>query len=253
MPEVLAFFQQGPAVEAIGIGSFGPIDLHRESAGYGRITSTPKLEWRNYDIVAAVQTAFGAPVGFDTDVDAAALAEGRWGAGKDVRDFVYLTIGTGIGGGAIVNGAAAHGLAHSEMGHTPVPHDRTRDPFPGCCPYHGDCLEGLASGPALQARWGTPADLLPADHPAWELEAHYLALGLSSLVYAFSPRRLLLGGGVMRQAHLFDLIRRELARLVNGYVCVGEVLPPQLGQQAGVLGGLVLAEQALARGADTPR
>lgn len=230
---------------AVGIGAFGPVDLDRQSPTFGYITSTPKAGWRNFDLAGAARSGLGVPVGFDTDVNAAALAESRWGAARGARDFLYMTIGTGIGGGAVVNGQVLHGLAHTEMGHLRIPHDPARDPYPGCCPFHQDCLEGLASGPAMQARWGVPARELPADHPAWELEAHYLSLGLANLALTLSPQRILLGGGVMQQPRLFDLIREELARVLGGYVRHGDVLPPQLGSRAGVLGGLVLAEQAL--------
>lgn len=237
-------------VHAVGIASFGPIDLNRASPTYGYITSTPKLEWRNFDIAGVVRRALNVLVAIDTDVNAAALAETRWGAAQGLSDSLYLTVGTGIGGGAIVHGSVLHGMLHPEMGHIRIPHDLARDPYPGCCPYHGDCLEGLASGPAMAARWGAKAQELPPDHAAWELEAHYLALALATWVCTLSPKRVLLGGGVMQQTRLFDLIRTELARLLNGYIRASEILdrieyfigPPKLGSQAGVLGALVLAE-----------
>lgn len=242
-------------LRAVGIGSFGPIDLHSTSAKFGYVTSTPKAGWQNYNLAGTVRDALGIPVGFDTDVDAAALGEARWGAAQNLTDFLYLTIGTGIGGGAIINGRVLHGLVHPEMGHIRVPHDLARDPYPGGCPYHGDCLEGLASGPAMQARWGKAAQDLPPDHEAWTLEAHYLALGLSNWVLTLSPQRILLGGGVLRQSHLFNRIRHDLVALLNGYVQATEIMrdidqyvvPPLLGGRAGVLGGLVLAEQAYTR------
>lgn len=237
--EVIQFFRQHDPVTALGIGSFGPIDR-----AAGRITSTPKLAWRDFDLVRTLRSALGVPVGFDTDVNAAALAEARWGAASRISDFVYVTVGTGIGGGALVSGWLLHGTTHAEMGHLRIPHDRARDPFPGCCPYHGDCLEGLASGPAIQSRWAATPESLPPGHPAWRLEAHYLALGIANLACTLAPQRILLGGGVMQQAHLFDLIRAELPELLNGYVRVPEVIPPQLGSRAGVLGALILAEHA---------
>jgi fructokinase len=192
------------------------------------------------------------PIGFDTDVNAAALGEAQWGAAQSFSDFLYLTIGTGIGGGAVVNGQVLHGLLHPEMGHIRIPHDFNRDPYPGCCPFHGDCLEGLASGPALQQRWGVPPEDLLANHSAWALEAHYLALGLANWVCTLSPTCILLGGGVMRQECLFAMIRENLARLLNGYVRAKElmenlnqyVIPPRLGNRSGIIGALVLAEQA---------
>ena len=174
-------------LQAVGIGSFGPVDLSPSSPTFGHITSTPKIAWQNFNFVGAVRAAFDVPIGFDTDVNAAALGEARWGAAQSVSDFVYLTVGTGIGGGVIVNGQLLQGLVHPEMGHIRIPHDRQRDHYPGSCPFHGDCLEGLASGPAIQERWGKPAPELAIDHPAWALEAHYLALGLANWVCSCRP------------------------------------------------------------------
>ena len=239
-------------LQAVGIGSFGPVDLSPSSPTFGCITSTPKSGWQNYDFAGAVRRALGVPVGFDTDVDAAALGEARWGAAQSVSDFLYLTVGTGIGGGAIVNGQIVHGLIHPEMGHIRIPHDWQRDPYSGCCPFHGDCLEGLASGPAMEKRWGTPAAELAVDHAAWALEAHYLALGLANWVCSLSPKRMVLGGGVMQQQWLFPLIRAELVTILNGYILSNDltenvdhyVVPPKLGNRAGIAGALVLAEQA---------
>jgi len=239
----------GRELKAVGIGSFGPVDLNPSSSTYGFITSSPKQRWRNFDFAGTVTRALNVPVAFETDVDAAALGEARWGAGQGLSDFVYLTVGTGIGGGALVNGRILHGLVHTEMGHIRVPRDRAADPFDGCCPYHGDCLEGLASGPAIEVRWGKRATELPAEHPAWELEAEYLALALANWVCTLSPQRFLLGGGVMSQPHLFPLIRTKLQSLMNGYICAQEltsgmdafVVPPGLGDRAGVLGALALA------------
>ena len=251
---VAAFFREhaGTPIDAVGIASFGPVDLDRASPTYGHITSSPKLDWRHFDLAGAVGRALHVPVGFDTDVNGAALGEGRWGAAQGISDFIYLTVGTGIGGGAVVHGELVHGLVHPEMGHIRVPHDFAKDPFPGGCPYHQDCLEGLATGPAMQTRWGKPAQDLPADHPAWALEAHYLALGLSNWVCTLSPRRIVMGGGVMQQQQLFPMVRRELVRLLNGYIRAAAlideidqyVVPPQLGNRAGVLGAIALAEAA---------
>jgi fructokinase len=248
--KVVGFFRQHTAT-AIGIASFGPVDPDPASPTYGYITSTPKAGWANCDLAGAIQRALRVPVGFDTDVNGAILGEARWGAARGLDDAVYITIGTGVGGGALVGGRVIHGLVHPEMGHLKIPHD-LRDSFPGNCPYHAGCLEGLASGPALQARWGKPARELPPDHPAWPLEAHYIALGLMNLTVALSPRRFLLGGGVMQQPHLFALIREDFARLLNGYVRHRDILdrldeyiqPPQLAPHSGVLGALVLAEMA---------
>lgn len=242
------FFRAQPRVAAIGIGSFGPIDLHRDSPTYGYITTTPKPGWRNTDLVGAIRRALDVPVEFETDVNAAALGEHRWGAARGLDTFIYLTIGTGIGGGGLVSGKLMHGLIHPEMGHIRLPHDFARDPFPGVCPFHGDCLEGLASGPAIEKRWGARAETLPPDHPAWQLQAHYLALALVNYICTLSPQRIILGGGVMEQAQLFPLIRREVVQLLNGYIQSPAIIenidtyivPPALGARAGILGALAL-------------
>lgn len=250
LAQMLAFFQPY-RLAAIGIGSFGPISLHRGAPDYGFITTTPKPGWAQADIVGPIRQALKVPVGFDTDVNVAALGEWRWGAGHGLDTFIYLTIGTGIGGGGISNGRLMHGLLHPEMGHIRLPRDQEVNAFAGICPFHGDCLEGLACGPAMRARWGASAESLPADHPAWELEARYLALACVSFMCILSPQRIILGGGVMQQRHLFTLIRREVLNLLNGYIQSPVVLqdidsyivPPALGNQAGVLGALALAEQ----------
>lgn len=243
LPQVIDFFKQHQ-VRAIGIASFGPLDLNT-----GYITSTPKTVWADFNLVGAIKDALPVPVELDTDVNGAVLAEARWGGARGLQDAVYITIGTGIGGGALVGGHVIHGLLHPEMGHLRIPHD-PHDPFRGNCSYHGDCFEGLASGPALKARWGKPAHELPRDHPAWLLEAHYIALALTNLAVTLSPRRFLLGGGVMDQEQLLPIIRREFLALLKGYVRHSDILDkdyigrPQLREKAGVLGALVLAEQA---------
>jgi fructokinase len=237
---------------AVGIASFGPVDLDPTSSTYGHITTTPKPGWAQTDIVGPVRQALDLPVGFDTDVNGAALGEHRWGAALGLDTFIYLTIGTGIGGGGMVGGELIHGLVHPEMGHIRLPHDREADPFPGICGFHGDCLEGLASGPALEARWGQPADTLPPDHPAWLLEAHYLALALVNFICTLSPQRIIVGGGVMNQPQLFPLVRVEMLELLNDYVQAPEMLDqvdryivaPGLGARAGVLGAIALAARA---------
>jgi fructokinase len=232
----------GVGLRGVGIGSFGPVDLNADSPTWGYITSTPKAEWRDFDLAGAIGRALGLPVRFDTDVNAAVLGEARWGAARDVSDCLYLTIGTGIGGGAIVSGRLLHGLTHPEMGHIRVPRDSV-DSFAGTCPYHGDCLEGLASGPAIEARWGVKAEELAPDHPAWALEARYVALGIASYVCTLSPERILVGGGVMRRAQLYPMIEAEVARVLAGYVAkIPSIIPPQLGDRAGVLGALALAD-----------
>jgi fructokinase len=242
----------GP-LAGIGVASFGPLDPNPGSATYGYITATPKPGWSDFDFVSAVRERFDGPVGFDTDVNGAALGEWRWGAAVGLDTFIYLTIGTGIGGGGLVNGRLMHGLIHPEMGHIRIPHDLERDPFPGSCPFHGDCLEGLANGPAMEKRWGQRAETLPIDHPAWDLEAHYLALGLVTFICMLSPQRIILGGGVMSQPQLFPLIREKVLTLLNEYVQSPQILdrideyivPPGLGSRAGVLGAIALAYKAV--------
>jgi len=251
--QAIEFFQEkaGARLAALGIASFGPIDLNRGSASYGYVTTTPKTAWRNFDLRGALAKGLAVPLAIETDVNAAALAEAEWGASRDVRDSVYVTVGTGIGGGVIVKGGAIHGILHPEIGHLLVPHDFDKDPFIGSCQFHGDCLEGLASGPALSKRWGRPAEDLPADHPAWELEAHYLAGAISTLVYTVSPHRIVLGGGVMQRKELFPLIRRKVVRLINGYIAKPQlneeidryIVPPRLGRYSGVLEGILLANR----------
>jgi fructokinase len=236
-------------LRAIGIACFGPLDIHPRSPTYGYITSTPKPGWANTDITGVIQNALELPVRIDTDVDAAALGEQTWGAGRGLENLLYLTIGTGIGGGAIANNQIIHGLVHPEMGHILIPHNWQRDPFKGICPYHADCFEGLASGPAIKARWGAPAQDLPPDHPAWSLEAHYLGLALSNFICTLSPQRIILGGGVMGQPQLLPLVRQQTLDLLNGYVRSPAILDqidayivsPELGNQAGVLGAIALA------------
>ena len=249
----LAFLQRFDGLAAVGIAAFGPLDLQVASSTYGFITSTPKAGWRNTNLAGAISRSLGLPVGIDTDVNGAALGEWRWGAARDLENFLYLTVGTGIGGGAFVNGRVVHGLLHPEMGHIRVPHDLAADPFAGSCPFHGDCLEGLATGVAMEKRWGQKAETLSAGHPAWELEAHYLALALANYVCVLSPQRIIMGGGVMSQPQLLPLVRRKLVSVLNGYVQAAQILEhtdryvvaPALGSRAGVLGALALAQAAL--------
>lgn len=257
---VAAFFHaqrqlHGP-IEALGIGSFGPVDLDPASATWGFITATPKPGWAHTDLAGTLRSELGVPVAFDTDVNAAALGEWRHGAAQGLDTCLYLTVGTGIGGGAIAGGRLLHGLVHPEMGHVRVPRDSADLAFPGICPFHGDCLEGLASGPAMAARWGmAPESLLP-DHHAWTLEARYLALALAGFVCTLSPQRIIMGGGVMAEPSLLPRVRQHLQTLLNGYVQAPEVLTgmdryvvaPALGSRAGVVGALVLAGQARTRG-----
>jgi len=232
------FFEREVRVDAVGLGSFGPIDRRR-----GYITTTPKPGWRETDVAGEIHRRLGVPVAFDTDVNAAALGEHRWGAGRGLDTFCYVTVGTGIGGGAIVGGELLHGLAHPELGHIRIPHDRDTDPFPGSCPFHGDCWEGLASGPALEARYGRPPHELD-DETAWALEARYLGLGLTAVIGVLSPQRIVLGGGVLERPGLLQLVSAEIEALLGDYVPAPELTPPALGQRAGVLGALALAESA---------
>jgi fructokinase len=245
----LAFFEREGPVDAVGIGSFGPLDAKPESPTWGHITTTPKPGWANADVAPQIRDRLGVPVAFDTDVNAAALGEHRWGAAQGLDTFCYVTVGTGIGGGAMVGGRIVHGLMHPEFGHMRIPHDLGEDPFAGACPYHGDCWEGLASGKALEARWGAPACDLD-DDAAWALEARYLALGLVAVISVLSPERIVVGGGVTRRPSLLPLVRAEVVALLNGYLdapAVGEgiatyITRPALDTRAGVLGAIALAQ-----------
>jgi len=256
LQNVVAFFQRyqdetGQALAGIGIACFGPVDLDVNSPRYGYITSTPKPNWANTDVVGAIKRGLNLPVAFDTDVNGAAVGEAVWGAAQGLSDFLYITIGTGVGGGAVVNGKPVHGLIHPEMGHIRLPHDWDEDPYKGFCLFHGDCFEGLASGPAINDRWGVKGEVLAPDHPAWKLEAHYVALAVQNFVCTLSPQRIILGGGVMEQHHLFPRIRANVQAYLNSYVRSPALLeeideyivPPGLGKRAGVMGALALARQ----------
>jgi fructokinase len=249
--------QQHGAPRALGIASFGPVDLRRESPSYGFITSTTKAGWRDTDVARRLERRFGMPVGFDTDVNGAALAEGRWGGAVGLDDYAYITVGTGIGVGSIVRGRSIFGLCHTELGHI-RPVRKAGDTFAGVCAFHGDCFEGLASGPAIEARAGSPASQLPPDHPAWEFVAQSLGQLLHTMVLTTSPKRIFLGGGVLAaQTHLFERVQQEMRRSLNGYVVAPEierdlaqyVVPPGLGTMSGPLGALALAADADANSA----
>lgn len=257
MAHVIKFFQainDHTPIAALGIATFGPIELDQTSPYYGYITTPPKPGWGFYNILGTMRAALNIPIGFDTDVNGAALGEYRWGAAKGLNTFVYMTVGTGIGVGGIVSGQLMHGLVHPEMGHIFVPHDTKRDKFAGVCPYHGDCLEGLATGPALQKRWGVKSALdLPPDHPGWDLEAEYLAYALANCTLTLSPQKIILGGGVMKQKELFPKIRAKVKTLLNGYIKHEKILnkideyivEPGLGEQSGICGALALGEKQL--------
>jgi fructokinase len=251
LDRIVSFFRSHPRPAAVGIGAFGPVDADPESPTWGQVTTTPKPGWQRTAVATVIRDRLELPVAFDTDVAAAALAEHRWGAGRSVSSLCYLTVGTGIGAGLIVDGRPLRGLIHPEAGHLRVPHDRSRDRFTGICPVHGNCWEGLASGEAIARRWGVKAAELPASHEAWALEAEYLALGILAIVYVASPHRVVLGGGVMQQAGLLALVRSRLRELNAGYLdtpMLGEridqyVVAPELGDRAGVLGAIALAQR----------
>jgi len=254
IPRLASWFLEHP-VEALGIGSFGPVDLHPDSRAYGSITTTPKPGWKHVSLYAALRMALGIPVGFDTDVNAAGFAEYRLGAGRGYSSTFYVTVGTGIGAGIVAENQLIHGLVHPEFGHILLrPHPE--DPTPkGFCPFHTACLEGLASGPALEKRWGIPARDLPPEHIAWAIEAEYLSQMCANALFTLSPEVIVLGGGVMHQRRLFPLIRRRTSELLGGYVAHPRVMggmedmivPPALGDNAGAAGCLLLAAEALAR------
>lgn len=242
---------EGLRIDALGIASFGPVELRPDHPAYGSITTTPKPGWAGTDVVGPLRAALDVPIAFDTDTDGAALAEARWGAASDVRSFVYLTLGTGIGGGAIVDGRVLRGLVHPEMGHVPVPR-RPGDTFGGVCPFHGDCLEGMASGPSIAARFGTRAEDLDAEgrEQAVEVVAFYLSSALRGIVYTLAPERIVLGGGLSQLPGLIPRVRRAFARQVMTYPALHEhqdarfVVAAGLGQGAGPAGAMLLAEQA---------
>jgi fructokinase len=238
-------------IESIGLGSFGPVDLDPDSKTFGSITCTPKPGWQNTPILKILQKELSHPIYFETDVNCAAIGEMQWGAGKKLTDFLYITIGTGIGGGIIIDRKPVHGLTHCELGHIHIPHDLIRDPFEGCCPFHKDCIEGLASGTALEKRWKIKAENLPRDHPAWELEKEYISLALHNFICTLSPKRIILGGGVMQNDFLFPLIQQKTLSLLNRYIespafskhIEEYIVPPGLGKKAGSLGAIALAQQ----------
>lgn len=238
-------------ISAIGIASFGPVDLDKSSPTYGFVTSTPKPGWKNINLVGQIKQAFELPITFDTDVNAAAIGEQYWLAGIEKPDpLIYITVGTGIGVGVVINGFPLHGLIHAEAGHTLIPHDIQKDPFMGICPNHGDCFEGLACGPAMKARWGQAAETLPMDHPGWELEADYLSKGIINFIYTYSPRQIVLGGGVSLHPELLENVRRKVTHYNQGYIQsimlkerINDYLrAPILGTRSGVLGAIAMAK-----------
>jgi fructokinase len=246
----VAFFKKFD-LSAIGLAPFGPLNLDPASPVYGSVAATPKPGWSGAGVLAAFQREFGIPLAIDMDVNAAAYGEYSWvPENRELDSLVYFTIGTGIGAGIILNGKIIHGLTHPEAGHMRLPHNHKKDPFPGICPFHGDCFEGMASGPALASRWRKPAEMLPDKHPAWDMEAMYIAYALVNTILLLSPRRIILGGGVMEHRSLFPSIRGKVQGLLNGYIASPVfsgtleefIVPPALGKRSGVLGALALAK-----------
>lgn len=242
-------------VEAIGIGSFGPLNIDPLSPYYGYITTTPKPGWANYPFLGMLKKLFDVPFGWDTDVNAAAYGEAVWGAAQGLDNCVYYTVGTGIGVGVYSEGKLIHGLVHPEGGHM-LTRRHPEDKFAGGCPFHGDCLEGMAAGPAIEARWGIKGSEIPSNHPAWEMEAFYIGQSVSNVILMLSPQKVILGGGVMHQKQLFPFIRDEVRKNLNGYVRADEILenmatyivPPGLGENAGLAGALALGLKAINNG-----
>lgn len=251
IPELTAYYRER-GVDALGIGCFGPIDLDKSSPRYGYITSTPKLAWRDFDMVGSFANALGCPIGFDTDVNASVLGEVTFGQAKGADCVIYLTVGTGVGGGIYIEGKLLHGMLHPEAGHVLI-RKRADDAYRGKCPYHDNCLEGLASGPAIEERWGDQAVNL-ADRPeVWDMEADYIAQALTGYILTLSPQMIILGGGVMHQTQLFPLIRDKVTQLLGGYIQAKQledmeryIVPASLGDDQGIMGCLELAARAYA-------
>lgn len=245
--QIAGFFERNGRPKALGVGAFGPIELDPGAEAWGTLGATPKPGWSGWPLGPALRDALGLPIVLDTDTAAAALGEQRWGAGRGCDSLCYLTVGTGIGAGLVIGGAPVHGLMHPEAGHLRVPRDRDRDAFEGACPFHGDCWEGLAAGPALEQRWGAPGHELSDDHPAWALEAEYLALGILSIVLVAAPDRVIAGGGVLQRPGLLERVRARLLELLADYppgprigADPGYLVAPALGDEAGVLGAMAL-------------
>lgn len=252
MKQIVDYFKD-KNITALGIGSFGPIDLNRNSETYGYITSTPKLSWANYDIVGTMKQELKIPIGFDTDVNASALGEATWGSIRGLSSGVYITIGTGVGVGVYMNGELLHGMLHPEAGHILLA-KHPEDTFEGVCPYHPNCLEGLASGPSIEKRWSKKAYELKDNHKVWEMEAFYIAQGIVNYILTLAPHRIVLGGGVMHQEQLFPLIRSNVEKLLNGYVKTPQlekleeyIVPASLNDNQGIMGCIQLAKLELER------
>ncbi|MCR5149524.1 MAG: ROK family protein [Eubacterium sp.] len=254
MPAIIEYFKNKD-IAALGVACFGPVDVHPESSTYGYILKTPKLAWADYNIVGVLKDALGVPIGFDTDVNGSLLGEITWGSARNFTDVIYITIGTGIGGGILSGGNIVHGMLHPELGHMkliPAPGDS----FQGRCPFHGNCFEGLASGPAISDRWGASGNDLMDRAEVWELESEYIAQALSNLILVMSPQKIILGGGVMHQMQLFPLVRKKVLEKVNGYLDTPElrdidsyICPAGLSDDQGIMGAVKLAMNACEKSA----
>ena len=249
MPEMIQWFK-AKKIEALGIGCFGPIDPDKDSPTYGYITSTPKLAWKDYNIVGAFEEQLCCPVGFDTDVNGSALGEVTFGQAKGKKNIVYLTVGTGIGAGVYAEGKLLHGMLHPEAGHI-LMRRREDDHYEGKCPYHKTCLEGLAAGPAIEERWGKKGIELQNRDEVWDLEAYYLAQALTNYILILAPQLIILGGGVMHQEQLFTRIRAYVKDMLNGYIKPKEledidhyIVPASLHDDQGIMGALELGRRA---------
>ena len=249
VPRMTEYFKKAQ-VEALGIACFGPIDPDKSSATYGYITSTPKLAWADYNIVGAFEEALGCPVGFDTDVNGSVLGEVTFGQAKGKNCAMYLTIGTGVGAGIFIEGKLLHGMLHPEAGHVLI-QKRENDTYAGRCPYHKNCLEGHAAGPAIEERWGKKAIELKDKEEVWDLEAYYIAQALCGYILTISPEIIILGGGVMHQEQLFPMIRSYVKEMLNGYIKTEElehienyIVPASLHDDQGIMGCLELARRA---------
>lgn len=249
MPEVIKYFKNRE-IEAMGIASFGPVELDKNSPKYGHIQDTPKLMWSDYDMVGTMREAVNVPIGFDTDVNGSLLGEATWGAAKGLTDALYITIGTGVGGGIMSGGKLVHGMLHPELGHMKLV-KAENDTYQGKCPFHRSCFEGLAAGPAIEERWGRPGKELADRDEVWELESFYIAQALANLILTVSPQVIILGGGVMHQLKLFPMIRKKVAENLNGYIKTSEladmdhyIIPAALNDDQGIMGCIKLAMDA---------
>lgn len=249
MPKIIEYFKD-KNIDALGVACFGPVCLDKEDEKYGYITSTPKLAWRDYNIVGALQAALNVPVGFDTDVNGSCLGEATFGTAKGLKNVLYLTIGTGIGAGELIDGKLLHGNLHPEAGHM-LMRRHPEDKYEGKCPYHKDCFEGVAAGPAIEARWGKPSKELADNEKVWDMEGWYIAQALMTYILTLAPHRIILGGGVMHQEQLFPIIRKYVKEMINGYVNTREtdnidnyIVPASLHDDQGIIGCLVLGRDA---------